>query len=340
MKGEWAVLGAGSWGTALACLLATRGFSVRLWARRQELAEDMGISRENVHYLPGIHLPERVLPTADLDLALEGRPHVVVAVPSQYLRAVSRRALSGMSPGTLVLTASKGIEVLTLMRMSEVLSEELQGLAGGVAALSGPNFAQEVARGVPTATVVASPDPQVARTFQIALMAPHFRVYTNTDMVGVEIGGALKNIYAIGAGLIDGMGLGHNTRAAFMTRALSELVRLGVALGARPSTFSGLSGIGDLILTATGNLSRNRQCGMELGKGRRLKDILENSCMVVEGVETTKAAVALARRHGVEMPIVQGVHAILFQDANPASVLRDLMTRGPKDEMEDLPAEA
>jgi glycerol-3-phosphate dehydrogenase (NAD(P)+) len=315
------------------------GLPVRLWARRPELARDIGISRQNVHYLPGIHLPEQLLATADLGIALECRSHVIVAVPSQHLRVVGRMALSCMAPGTLVLTASKGIEVPTLMRMSEVLSEELGGLVAGVAAISGPNFAEEVARQVPTATVVASPDLEVARTFQRALMAPHFRVYTNTDIIGVEIGGALKNIYAIGAGLIDGMGLGHNTRAAFMTRALSELVRLGLALGARSSTFSGLSGMGDLVLTATGNLSRNRQCGMELGKGRRLRDILENSRMVVEGVETTRAASSLARRHGVEMPIVEGVYAILFQDADPASVLQDLMTRDPKAEMEDLPAE-
>lgn len=335
MKSGWSVLGSGAWGTALALLLAENSHGVCLWCRSPEAAVEIKRMRENKRYLPGVILPECIGITSLLEDALKGAGGVIFAVPSQSLRSVARQASPYVDAERVVISASKGLEVKNLKRMTTVLEEELPGVAVG--AISGPNFAQEVAKRVPTASVIASSSPGVSSYAQDSLMTPCFRVYTNRDIIGVEMGGALKNIYAIGVGIIDGMKLGNNTRAAFMTRGLSELVRLGVAMGAEPYTFSGLSGIGDLILTATGNLSRNRRCGIELGKGRGLEDVLVQTRMVVEGVETTRAARAIALGLGIDMPLVGAVYAVLFDGRSPREVLCELMTRGPKNEVEDLP---
>jgi len=330
------VLGAGGWGTALALLLAGTGRRVGLWARRQEFAAELREVRENRPYLPGVPLPAGVYPTGDLGTALQGVELVVLAVPSHGLREIVRRAAPHLAARVTLVSATKGLESETNRRMSQVIVEELGPLARRLAVLSGPNFSAEVARGQPTATVVAASSGEVAEEVQEAFMSPRFRVYTNPDVIGVELCGALKNVYAIAAGVSDGLGLGDNARAAVITRSLAEMSRLGVALGAQPLTFAGLAGLGDLVLTCTGSLSRNRRAGLRLGRGEPVKEVLNASGMVIEGVHTAVAACDLGRRLGLRMPIAEQVVEVLFHGKAPAEAVSALMTRERRHEIEEV----
>jgi glycerol-3-phosphate dehydrogenase (NAD(P)+) len=328
-----AVVGAGSWGTALALLLARKGHDVRLWSYEDDVAEAVNARRENTVYLPGVPLPARLVATTDIAETVSGAPVVVSVSPSQHVARVMSGAAEHLDPATLVVSASKGIETTSLRTMAEVLEHAIPGpLSHSASFLSGPIFAAEVAREVPTAVAVASADADAARRVQELFQTAYFRVYTVPDVTGVELGGALKNVIAIASGMAVGLGLGHNTQAALITRGLAEIARLGTALGADPLTFSGLAGMGDLILTCTGGLSRNRGVGVELGKGRPLPEILGEMRMVAEGVDTTRSAHRLAAREGIEMPIVQEVHAVLFEGRSPKEAMRNLMLRDPKPE--------
>ena len=328
-----AVLGAGSWGTALAKHLADQGHRTRLWARRPEQAAHIEAHRTNPDYLRGVALPETLRATSDLNEALGGVSTVVVSVPTEANRALLGQALPLIGHGVPVVSATKGIEQGTLMLVSEIFEDVFPSERhGSLTYLGGPSFAREVAAGVPTAVSVAGHDEATRTQVQQLFNTPRFRVYTTPDVVGVEVGGALKNVIAIAAGVADGMGLGHNTRAALITRGLAELSRLAVRLGADPLTLAGLSGMGDLVLTCTGDLSRNRQVGIGLGKGQKLAQILDELGMVAEGVKTAKSAHELAAREGVEMPIADEIHAILYEDKPAREALVALMTRPLKDE--------
>ncbi len=328
-----AVIGAGSWGTALAVVLSRSGrHQVRLWAFEKAVAESIRTQRVNQIFLPGFPLPESVAVVTRMEPALEGAEIVVVAVPSQHCRSIYEQMPGSLHPKMLFVSATKGLESETSHRMTEVATDVIQYSSGGFAprigALSGPSFAREAARGDPTAITIASTDKELGATVQSEFSDPNFRVYTNEDVVGVELGGALKNIIAIAAGVCVGLGLGHNTIAALMTRGLAEITRLAVACGGQPETLAGLAGMGDLVLTCTGGLSRNRTLGVELGKGRKLPDVLaEMHGMVAEGVLTTHAARELARRKQVEMPITEQMHEILNQGKPPQEAIRELMTR-------------
>jgi glycerol-3-phosphate dehydrogenase (NAD(P)+) len=333
MSEQVAVVGAGSWGTTLANLLAKKGHEVRLWSFEEDVTAAIHKTRENTIYLPGVSLDGRLQATSDLSGAVRGAGVVVSVSPSQHVRGVMSSAVSDLGDGVLVVSASKGIETRSLETMDEVLSDVLpEGLRRGLTFLSGPSFATEVAQEHPTAVTVASRATENARRAQELFQTDYFRVYTSHDVVGVELGGALKNVMALAAGMVSGLGLGHNTRAALITRGLAEMSRLGMALGANPLTFAGLAGMGDLILTCTGELSRNRAVGYALGQGRSLGEVLGEMRMVAEGVETSRAAHALAEREGIEMPIVAEVHAVLFEDRSPADAVRNLMLREPKAE--------
>ena len=329
-----AVIGAGSWGTALAIHLAGAGRPVTLWARRPETAALLRDRRENVLYLPGHRLPEEVAITDDLAAALRGAGLAVFAVPAQASRAVFRAAAGSLAADADAVIASKGIEEESLLRMSEVFADSLAGRPRdrGAMALSGPSFALEVVRGDPTAVVVAGPDAKALERAQKALSHGHLRVYRNADRTGVELAGALKNVVAIATGIAEGLGFGHNTRAALITRGMAEIARLGTACGGRAPTFAGLAGAGDLILTCTGDLSRNRRVGIGVGQGRAVGEILAGLHMVAEGVATTRAAVALARRHGTEMPIASKVHEVLFEGRPPREAVDDLLARPLREE--------
>jgi len=326
-----AVIGSGSWGTALAVHLGHVGHDVSLWARDRGLADEMGTRRANPVYLPDITFPPSLRSTADLDHALAGAGVVVVAVPSHGVRAVARDMASRLTPGALVVSATKGIEGGSLLRMSEVLAAELP-TAADVAVLSGPSFALELARGLPTAVVVASSSPRSVEHLQAEFRSPSLRLYGTADAVGVEIGGALKNTIAIAAGVVEGLGQGHNALAALITRGLAEVTRLAVAMGGQRETLAGLAGLGDLVLTCTGGLSRNRHVGAELARGRVLGDVLASTKMVAEGVRTTDAALALAGRYGVELPIAEQVSEVLSGRRDPPTALRELMGRRQKAE--------
>jgi len=329
------VIGAGSWGTTLADLLARKGLAVTLWAYENDLVERMTATRENDLYLPGVTLAPGLAFTSDLDAAVSGRDLLLLVPPSQVMRQVVSQAAGSIAPGTLVVSASKGIENDTLQLMSEVLYEVLPAdVAEGLVFLSGPSFAREVAAGMPTAVVAASAREEAALRVQEAFSTDAFRVYTNDDVIGVELGGALKNVIAVAAGVSDGLGFGYNTRAALITRGLAEMTRLGVALGADPATFAGLAGMGDLVLTCTGDLSRNRTVGMELGRGRKLEDILGGMKMVAEGVKTTLSAYQLACRLKVDVPITEQVYRILYEGKDPRQAVADLMLRGLKHEQD------
>jgi len=329
------VIGGGSWGTALANLLADNGHQVRLWVRDPALARTLERERRNPFYLPGIWLSDQVVPGSELAAAVEDAEAVVSAVPSHATREVMERAAVSMDPDTLVVSTSKGIENDTLARMTRVLAEVLPAGAGDrVAVLSGPSFAIEVARGYPTAVTAAALDLAVAERARDLFANPRFRVYTSTDVVGVELGGAVKNIVAIAAGICDGLRSGHNARAALITRGLAEIARLGVALGGEPITFMGLTGLGDLVLTCTTDLSRNRTVGFRLGAGETLEEIQSDMRMVAEGVRTTRSVRDLARRHDVEMPITEEVHSMLYEGKDPRISVEDLMTREFKPEFE------
>lgn len=331
--GPVAVVGAGSWGTALALLLAGKGLPVRLWSYEDDVVAEIRAHRENRSFLPGFPVPERVEPTNDLGQALDGAVVVVSVSPSQHAGGVLAGALDHLDPDALVVTASKGIEIATLRTMDQVLEELLPAPQHRrLVVISGPSFAAEVAAGLPTAVVVASRDSGAALQAQTLFQTPAFRVYTNDDVMGVELGGALKNVVALAAGVASGLGFGHNTLAALITRGLAEITRLGLVMGARRSTFSGLAGMGDLVLTCTGDLSRNRTVGTRLGQGEALDDILGDMRAVAEGVRTAPAVRDLARRHGVEMPIVEEVCAILEGVRSPSDAVRSLMLRDPKPE--------
>lgn len=319
------VIGAGGWGLALTRLLALNGHAVSIWCRDEDGPDALRATRENARLLPGVLLPDSVDVVRDVD------PNVdiaVLAVPSHAMRIVATHY--PLSPKTIRVNVAKGIENETLLRMSEIISQ----VSGSdlVVTLSGPSHAEEVGRGLPASVVVAGTDDNVLATVQKAFMTSHFRVYTSHDLPGVEFGGSLKNVIAIAAGVCDGLGLGDNAKAALITRGLAEITRLGVALGAEPLTFAGLSGMGDLIVTCTSRHSRNRGLGERIGRGERLDDILGGSPMVVEGVRTTKSTRDLARRTGVEMPITDQVYALLFEDADPRQAVISLMQRDAKPE--------
>jgi glycerol-3-phosphate dehydrogenase (NAD(P)+) len=323
------VLGGGSWGTALAVQLVRAGHAPRLWVRDPDLAREIATRRENPRYLSGLELPPLV-PTTDLARAVEGAEVVLVVVPSAYCRELYRRLPGLLAKGAVLVSATKGLETDTLCRMSEVAAREAP--EHPVAVLSGPSFAREVVQGVPTTVVVASRDVGVAESVQRAVSTRAFRAYSSGDVVGVELGGALKNVIAIAAGIVDGLGVGQNTLAALITRGLAEMTRLAVALGGRADTLAGLAGLGDLVLTCTGSLSRNRQVGRSLGEGKSLPEALPAGHMVAEGVRTTAAACALARRSGVEMPIAEQMRAVLYEGKSPREGLEELMLRSLKRE--------
>ncbi len=327
-----AVLGAGSWGTALAIHLERLGASPRLWGRDRALVKEIGEARENRRYLPGIAVPPGALPTSDADEALSGAGIVIVAVPSHFVEAVLEVTKGGIPPGATLVSATKGLEPKQGRRISALLGELLPGHP--LAVLSGPSFARAVALGQPTALVIAAADEHLARALQRALAAPAFRLYTNRDMVGVEIAGAVKNVIAIATGLCDGLALGENARAALITRGLAEIVRLGMALGAQPTTFLGLAGLGDLVLTCTGSLSRNRALGREIACGRTLGDVEAGTRMIAEGVRTVSSALRLARGSGIAMPICEEVGAVLFQGKPVRDALQSLLSREPRPEEE------
>lgn len=325
-----AVLGCGGWGTALAVHLARNGHHVRLWGRDGELVATLRDTRTNDAYLPGIPLPAGVTPTSHLAEALDAAAYVLIAVPSHGLRAVVHTAAGRIPSGVPIVSGTKGLEPETLRRMSEVIEDEAADHP--VAVLSGPSFALEVARQLPTAVSVACADQAVAASIQREFRGPSLRLYVTDDLVGVELGGAIKNVIAIAAGVVEGLGLGHNAMAALITRGLVEIARLACALGARRDTLAGLSGLGDLVLTCTGELSRNRHVGVELGRGRSIDEILSEMRMVAEGVRTTKAALALGARHGVELPITAQMAAVLDGRRSPLAAVEQLMLRPPKAE--------
>jgi glycerol-3-phosphate dehydrogenase (NAD(P)+) len=328
-----AVIGAGSWGTTLADLLAKKGHAVTLWAYEPELVLEMRSSRENTLFLPGIKLHEKLRFTNDLEEAYAGCTMVLCVVPSQLVRLVMRNSLPFLPPDAVLVSASKGIELDTLDTISDIYRDICPTeMYGRFAALSGPSFAREVAQEMPTAVTVASASEEVARRVQQAFTTSFFRVYRNEDVVGVELGGAIKNVIAIAAGISDGLGFGSNTRAALITRGLAEMTRLGLAMGAQAATFAGLAGMGDLVLTCTGDLSRNRSVGLQIGRGRSLTEILGEMRMVAEGVKTTESAFNLARRMGVEMPIIEQMYQMLYQDKPAREAVLELMTRNLKAE--------
>jgi glycerol-3-phosphate dehydrogenase (NAD(P)+) len=327
------VIGAGAWGTALAMLLAGKGHDVTLWMYEQELAAETARARENRVYLPGFTLPASIRVTASLEAAVKDKPFILSVVPSHTVRAVAKEYAPFLARDAVIISASKGIELDTLMPLSEVLKDVLpEDYHDRLCFLSGPSFAKEVARKMPTAITLASYDPAIGKKAQEVLSSAHFRVYTNTDVIGVELAGALKNVVAIAAGVLEGMGYGYNTMAALLTRGLAEMARLGVAMGGKPATFSGLSGMGDLVLTCTGGLSRNRTLGTRLGKGEKLEDIMQGSKTIAEGVKTAKAARELAQKFKIDMPIVDEVYQLLYTGKDPKQALSDLMTRELKAE--------
>lgn len=328
-----AVIGAGSWGTALAIHLGRTGHDVGLWVREPELIDAMRTSGENTMFLPGFALPESVRPSGAFDEVLSGARLVVSAVPSHGTRNVLRAAAPFIAPDATVISATKGLELESLQRISQVIAEEL-GDRRRIVVLSGPSFAVEVARHLPTAVCAASADLQAAEEVQEEFRARYFRIYATDDVIGVEIGAALKNVIAIAAGVVEGLGLGHNSLAALVTRGLAEISRLACALGGRRETLAGLSGLGDLVLTCTGSLSRNRQVGVRLGQGHSLDDILAGMTMVAEGVRTTHAALALGARHGVELPIAAQMAEVLAGRKTAQVAAEDLMLRPQRGEPE------
>jgi glycerol-3-phosphate dehydrogenase (NAD(P)+) len=333
MPSDVAILGAGSWGTALAVHLARIGHAVRIWSIEAPIIAEMRERRANAVYLPDVALPEAVAPTTAMEEALQDVGIVVAVVPSHAMRSVAREARPFLEPGATLVSAAKGLELDTLARMSEVLEQESGG-GHPVVAMSGPSFAVEVARELPTALSVASADAAAAERVQAEFRGRYLRLYATSDVVGVEIGGALKNVIAIAAGVADGLGLGHNAQAALITRGLVEISRLAVAAGGQRETLAGLAGLGDLVLTCTGPYSRNRHVGIELAHGRRLPEVLAGMKMVAEGVKTTGAALSLGVRHGVELPITEQMASVLDGRKTPRAALEDLMLRPQRSEPE------
>jgi glycerol-3-phosphate dehydrogenase (NAD(P)+) len=328
-----AVLGAGSWGTALSKHLVQKGYATRLWARSRALAEQIERARENPGYLPNVLLPEQLAITSDLGAALAGAEVVIFVVPSHGLRDLARRAGPLLPTNAAIVSATKGIENESLMLMTQVLSDELgHGIESRLCALGGPSFAKEVALGMPTAVCVAGSNRETTHGVQALLASDRFRVYTTEDVIGVELGGALKNVIAIAAGAADGLGFGHNARAGLITRGIAEISRLATQMGAHPQTLAGLSGMGDLVLTCTGDLSRNRWVGVELGRGRSLSEVLGEMTMVAEGVRTAKSAYDLAQREGVDLPITTEVYQALYEGKSPISAVESLLGRALRPE--------
>lgn len=328
-----AVIGAGAWGTTLARLLAHRGAPVSLWAYEAEVVESIQRKRENTRFLPGVELPASLTGSSSLEEVIRDAAFIVFAVPSHAAQGILRRLAPLLTSSLPLISATKGIEEESFRLMSEVMEQTLPSMMRKrLLVLSGPSFASEVAADKPTAVVLAGEDLSLVERLQARLMTPQFRVYTGTDLIGVQLGGALKNVVAIAAGVVDGLGLGHNARAALITRGLAEMIRLGTAMGADPRTFYGLAGMGDLVLTCTGPLSRNHAVGLRLGKGEMLADILRETHTVAEGVRTSQAAAGLARRFNIEMPIVEQVCAVLFKGKSPRQAVTDLMERAAKPE--------
>lgn len=322
------VVGAGSWGTALANLLAEKGYTVDLWAYEQEVKQDILEYRENRLFLPGIKLSGNISPTNNLENVVRSNSILLVVVPSHTMREVATRISEFISPDTIIITASKGIEDSTYLTMMGVICESIPVLnEDHIVVLSGPSFAREVAQKVPTAISVAAKNIEIATLIQHIFATEYFRVYVNDDPIGLEIGGAVKNIIAIAAGFVDGMNLGLNTRAALITRGLAEIRRLGMKMGANPHTFAGLSGVGDLILTCTGDLSRNYTVGKQLGQGKTIAQIQDKRLTVAEGVRNTKSVYNLAKKLGIELPIINEVYSALYENSTPANAIERLMTR-------------
>lgn len=329
------VVGAGSWGTALANLLAQKGFPVDLWVFEKEVEEQIRERRENDVFLPGTRLSDNLAPSNDIARVVADKDFLITVVPSHLVRTVAGEMAPHVSPDTVVVSASKGIENQTHMTMTQVLGEMMPVLSPeNITVLSGPSFAREVVANVPTAVTVAGGNAEAAVRVQHIFATPYFRVYTSDDTVGVELGGAVKNVIAIAAGIIDGLNLGLNTRAALITRGQTEIRRLGLELGANPRTFTGLAGIGDLILTCTGDLSRNHTVGKQIGRGKSLKTILSDMRMVAEGVKTSKSVYNLARKLNVEMPISSEIYHVLYHDVPPKEAVFRLMTRDLKEELD------
>ncbi|MBS7529103.1 NAD(P)H-dependent glycerol-3-phosphate dehydrogenase [Hazenella sp. IB182353] len=336
MKEKVAVVGAGSWGTALAQVLAENGHDVTLWARSVPVADELNQRHTNKKYLPQAKLHPAIYATTSLEEACYNKSFILFAVPSHAMRHTAREVKKVMNKETHIVHAAKGFEQDSWKRMSEVLSEELERDQASIAILSGPSHAEEVIQKSPTTVVVACGDQEVAKQVQYVLMNTSFRVYTHSDAIGVEVGGALKNIIALAAGLVQGLGFGDNAKAALMTRGLAEIARLGKAMGAKPITFVGLAGVGDLIVTCTSTHSRNWRAGYMLSQGKSLSVVLDEMGMVVEGVKTTRAAHALAKHYQVEMPLTEQLYQVLFMDKEPEQAAKDLMLRGKTNEMEEI----
>ncbi|KAB2881095.1 NAD(P)H-dependent glycerol-3-phosphate dehydrogenase [bacterium] len=331
------IIGAGSFGTAMAIHLAKNGHPVTLWAYENNVVDAVNSMRENTTYLPGITLPQNILATTSLKDTVGGKKLVLQVNPSHATRSVMQQAVQFSDSDTIFLNCTKGIENDTLLTMSELLLEILPPTNHNqLAVLSGPSFAREVAIGLPTAVTVASKSFETARYCQSILANERFRVYTSEDIVGLELASALKNVIAIAAGISDGLGYGHNTRAALITRGMAEILRLGKKMGANEMTFLGLSGMGDLVLTCTGDLSRNRSVGIQLGQGKTLDEVLTSMKMIAEGVKTAKAAFALSKKYGVEMPIIEQIYLVIFEGKSPKKAVHDLMTRESKSENSGL----
>jgi glycerol-3-phosphate dehydrogenase (NAD(P)+) len=330
------VVGAGSWGTALAEVVASKGIRTDLWVYEPEVADQILACRENKIFLPGFRLSENIFPTNDLESVVRDKDLVAIVVPSHFVRDIAQKIGPLISNRTTIVSASKGIENETHLTLSKVILQSLPTSENRpLAVLSGPSFAREVAAKCPTVVTVASESSETARFIQHIFAAPYFRVYTSNDVIGVELGGSVKNVIAIAAGIIDGLGLGLNTRAALITRGLTEIRRLGFKLGADPLTFMGLAGIGDLLLTCTGDLSRNHTVGKKIGEGMTLKDILSHMRMVAEGVKTAKSVYNLSKKLNVEMPISHATYNVLYEDLSPKDAVYQLMTRDLRDELDD-----
>ncbi len=331
------VVGAGSWGTALANLLASKGFAIDLWVFEKEVRQQILESGENQYFLPDIRLSSNLIPVNDLEQVVSGKDLVLVVVPSHVMRETTLKMADHVSPKAIIVSASKGIENQTHLTMTGVLQETLPEIPPEhQAVISGPSFAREVAQNLPTVVTAASKDMEVAALVQQVMATPYFRVYTSDDVIGVELGGSLKNVIAIAAGVIDGLHLGLNTRAALITRGMTEIRRLGLKMGANPRTFTGLAGYGDLILTCTGHLSRNHTVGQKIGEGQKVGNILGEMRMVAEGVKTAKSVYNLSRKLGVEMPISHEMYRILYEDLDPKEAVYRLMTRDLKQELDEV----
>lgn len=327
------VIGAGSWGTALAILLEKNGHQVTLWSHREEEAKELAKSREHKSKLPGVEIPEGIEIIGNLESALREKDVIVFAVPSVAVRSTAKKVAPYVKEGQLIVNVAKGIEETTLMTLTDIIEEEIPGAKGCV--LSGPSHAEEVSRGLPTTCVVGAKDKETAEFLQNIFMSPVFRVYISPDILGIELGGALKNVIALAAGTADGLGYGDNTKAALITRGITEIARLGIAMGAKSDTFYGLSGIGDLIVTCASKHSRNRKAGYLMGQGRNMQQAMDEVNMVVEGVYSAKAGLALSQKYKVEMPIIEQVNKVLFEGKAPADAVRELMVRDKKIESWD-----